>query len=102
MAWPVGQRAEVSITVNIAEGYGRLHCGDDVHHLSMARGSLAELETPITIAVRPDFIQRDDAMPLWNIRSRCGATAHQTYPITQATRKENPILFSIETKMPKM
>ena len=67
------QRAAVSsIPANIAEGYGRLHRGDYVHHLSIARGSLAELETDITIAVRLDFIQREDAMPLWDMGQHVG------------------------------
>jgi len=39
------QRAVVSIPANIAEGNARKHRGDYVHHLSIARGSLAELET---------------------------------------------------------
>ncbi len=64
--------AAFSISANIAEGYGRLHRGDYVHHLSIARGSLAELETDITIAVRLDLIQREDAMPLWNICQHVG------------------------------
>ncbi|HOW19678.1 MAG TPA: four helix bundle protein, partial [Phycisphaerae bacterium] len=46
------QRASVSIPSNIAEGYGRSHRGDYLHHLSMARGSLMELEIQLTIAVR--------------------------------------------------
>ena len=66
------QRAAVLIPANIAEGYGRLHRGDYVHHLSIARGSLAELETDITIAVRLDFIQREDAMPLWDMGQHVG------------------------------
>ena len=66
------QRAAVSVPANIAEGYGRLHRGDYVHHLSIARGSLAELETHITIAVRLDFIRREDAMPLWNTCQNVG------------------------------
>ena len=64
------QRAAVSIPTNIAEGCGGLHRGDYVHHLSIARGSLAE--THITIAVRLDFVQREDAIPLWNIGQHVG------------------------------
>ena len=55
------QQAEVLIPAYIAEGYGRLHRGDYVHPLSIVRGSLAELKTHITIAMRFDFIQREDA-----------------------------------------
>ncbi len=66
------QRAAVSIPANIAEGYGRIHRGDYVHHLSIASGSLAELETHITIAVRLGFIERETAMPIWNMTQNVG------------------------------
>jgi four helix bundle protein len=39
------RRSAVSIPANIAEGHGRSHRGDFLHHVSFARGSLAELET---------------------------------------------------------
>jgi four helix bundle protein len=61
------RRAAVSIPANIAEGYGRVHRGDDVHHLSMSSGSLAELETLLTVAVRLRLIGRARAVPCWKL-----------------------------------
>jgi len=49
---PQTRRAAVSIPANIAEGYGRTHRGDYVHHLSIASGSLCELETHLHITQR--------------------------------------------------
>lgn len=66
------QRAAVSVPANIAEGYGRLHRGDYIHHLSISRGSLAELETHVAIAVRLGFAKREDALYVWEIAQEVG------------------------------
>ena len=60
------QRAAVSVPANIAEGYGRAHRGDYIHHLSIARGSLMELETLLILAVRIKYLNREKATGLWD------------------------------------
>ncbi|MGH9794806.1 MAG: four helix bundle protein [Candidatus Acidiferrales bacterium] len=54
-------RAAVSIPSNIAEGWGRKHRAEYINHLSMANGSLKELETQILICIRLRQIQETDA-----------------------------------------
>jgi four helix bundle protein len=53
------KRAAVSIPSNIAEGLGRQYKKDTLQFLHIARGSVYELETLLTIAVMTEVI--DDA-----------------------------------------
>ncbi|HEV7472908.1 MAG TPA: four helix bundle protein, partial [Pyrinomonadaceae bacterium] len=46
------RRAAISIPSNVAEGQGRRTTPDFLRHLSIAYGSLLELETQILIATR--------------------------------------------------
>ena len=50
------RRAAVSIPANVAEGQGRLGRAELKHHLSIAHGSLCELETLLTVAGDNDML----------------------------------------------
>ncbi len=55
------RRAAVSIPSNIAEGAGRNGAKEYLHFIGIARGSLAELDTQLQLAVMFDFTKPDHA-----------------------------------------
>jgi four helix bundle protein len=55
------RRAAVSVPSNIAEGQARNTTGEFVQFISHAEGSLAELDTQLTLAVELDFLTSEKA-----------------------------------------
>ncbi len=58
------RRAAVSILANIAEGHSRRHTREFIQHLSIARGSSAELATLLDLAIRLGFLTQGEMTPL--------------------------------------
>jgi four helix bundle protein len=58
------RRAAVSIPCNIAEGHDRLGPGDYRRFVSVARGSVAEVDTQLEIGVRLNFSTSEDVADL--------------------------------------
>ena len=55
LGWQL-QRSAVTITANIADGYGRYFPEEFYKHLSVANGALSELQTHLQLAGRRSYI----------------------------------------------
>jgi four helix bundle protein len=66
------RRAAVSVPSNIAGGQGRWSTAEFIHFLSIAHGSVREIETQIHIAVRLRFVTADDAEPALRLAGEVG------------------------------
>lgn len=58
------RRAAASVPANVAEGHTREHTREYLQHLSIAQGSLAELETYVELGVRLGFLSANEATAL--------------------------------------
>ena len=65
-------RAAVSIPANIAEGQARHGTGEFLHFLGVARGSLAELETLLTLCRKLELLPESCTEPALNLCNETG------------------------------
>jgi four helix bundle protein len=72
------RRAAVSVPSNVAEGHTRSHLREYLQHVSVAQGSLAELQTQIEIATRLGYCGTEDSQRLLE---EAAALARQLYAL---------------------
>jgi four helix bundle protein len=99
------RRAVVSVPANIAEGEGRGRARELAQHLRIARGSLAEVDTLIRIAVRLEYLSATEAAAalglvtrtrqllqrlLQHAEQRAREGANRQRPTPNALRPTNP------------
>ena len=66
------RRAAVSVSSNIAEGYGRGSTADYIRFLRAARGSLYEIDTQLLFAARLEFLPQSSYDELVERVNECG------------------------------
>ena len=66
------RRSAVSVATNIAEGQGRKSDREFRRYISIAQGSLCEVETEILIATRLGYVSEEKVAPLMELSSETG------------------------------
>ncbi len=70
------RRAAVSVPSNIAEGHSRRSLAVYLNHISIALGSLAELETQIELSQRFSYLSESEAREVLDPAGRVGRRLH--------------------------
>jgi four helix bundle protein len=78
------RRAAVSVPSNIAEGHTRSSTKEYLHHLSIAQGSLAEVETQLELAARLKYVDDEQMGP---VQEQCVYLGRQLYQLRGALMK---------------
>jgi len=66
------RRAAASVPANIAEGQGRRSTKEFLNHLSIAKGSLCEVETHLILSHRVGLLPHEQLDPLLDLAERIG------------------------------
>jgi four helix bundle protein len=66
------RRSAVSVAVNIAEGQGRKSDREFRRYVSIAQGSICEVETEVLIAIRLEYVSEEQTLSLMELASETG------------------------------
>ncbi len=79
------RRSATAVPANIAEGHGRDHLGDYLRHISIAKGSLTELETHLIVAERLSFVSKEN---LAKVLERSAEVGRMLEGLSRSLRKK--------------
>ena len=82
------RRSCVSVASNIAEGHSRSHTGEYLQFLAVARASLSELETQLTIAARVGYVADAECEPLM---AGCAELHRMLHGLTRSLRQRREL-----------
>ena len=80
----------VSVPSNIAEGFGRHHTAEYVHHLRYSNGSNNELQTQIEVGRRVEIVTEQDAVGIIADAEEVGRMLHGLVASLERPRQERP------------
>ena len=66
------RRAAISVPSNIAEGYGRQSKKEYLQFLSIANGSVCEIETQLLLCLRIDYLTEENTKETFQLLSEIG------------------------------
>jgi four helix bundle protein len=92
------QRASVSIPSNIAEGRMRGTLRDYAHFVSMARGSLAEVRTPLILAQRLDYTTTEQSDTLLRKSEHLAKRLNDLRRSLQSRLEPEPTITPVSSK----
>lgn len=73
------RRAALSVAANIIEGYGRYNKNEFRHFLSIALGSLSEVEYYLEFSFKRKYVNRKQFDQAVELRERCGKLLWRLY-----------------------
>lgn len=81
------RRAALSVPANIAEGHGRVHRLEFIHHLSIARGSLLEVETMLLLSLELGFTK---AAAVASLLETCSEVGRMGGALLRSLQRKGP------------